>query len=159
MSSLLNDLINKYIEDGRGFLFNNSNVPPKGIFLMGVSKSHELFKEWFEIKNKKLVVGPIGRQFNYLVYYDQIPKGLISFCSPLLSYSKFNEYFGFNNNEAVENSKLFLNNCLFFFIDIDDPNIWLEALKEVESRVFIDNKKKYSNELLGLVSFGVFLDQ
>lgn len=132
--------------------FYDQSIDKEKLYLKPVKKSNKLFVKWF-IEHYPKSKGIVGRQINFLIYTYGKPIGIIGFASPPLNYKKFNEFFGLDENKkASENAKLFLNNNVFRIV-YTQKNIGTQILKLARKQVFKLYKEKYSQELLGLVTF------
>ena len=117
-----------------------------GLQLIKVKKSHPLFVKWY-IEHYPKSKGIVGRQLNYLIYYDSMPVGIISAVSPPLNYRKFREYFN------VENDIDFVNNGVFRVVYSPKKNFATQVLKAFRKRIKLDYEKEYGNKLLGIITF------
>jgi len=118
-----------------------------GLNLVLVKKSHPLFVKWF-IEHYPRSKGIVGRQLNYLIYYDSHPIGIISIASPPLNYRLFREYFN------VDNDKEYYNNNVFRIVNKpDDNNIGTKILKMLRQQIISDCENKYKTKPIGLVTF------
>ena len=114
--------------------------------LIRVKKSHPLFVKWY-FEHYPKSKGIVGRQLNYLIYYEGKPKGIITASSPPKNYKKFKIYF----NGIDE--KLFVNNSVFRIVDNPIKNFCTQVLKLFRNKIKIDYKKIYGDELIGIVTF------
>lgn len=118
-----------------------------GLSLSPVKKSHKFYVKWY-IEHYPKSKGIVGRQLNYLIYFDNYPIGIIGLSSPPLNYKIFRNYFN------VDNEKLFLNNNVFRIVNKpDDRNIGTKILKALRTKAPADYKNKYGDNLLGIVTF------
>jgi len=132
--------------------FYDNSIANKKLYLKQVPKSHKLFVKWF-IEHYPESKGIVGRQINFLIYSYGKPIGIIGFASPPLNYKKFNEFFNLDEKQKPsENAKLFLNNNVFRIVHTE-KNLGTQVLKLARQQVYDIYKKKYNQELLGLVTF------
>ena len=117
-----------------------------GLQLLKVKKSHPLFVKWY-IEHYPKSKGIVGRQLNYLIYYESMPVGIISAVSPPLNYRKFRKYFG------IENDLEFMNNGIFRIVHSPKKNFATQVLKSFRNAIKKDYENKYGNQLLGIVTF------
>ena len=117
-----------------------------GLQLLKVKKSHPLFVKWY-IEHYPKSKGIVGRQLNYLIYYDSMPVGIISAVSPPLNYRKFREYFN------IENDIDFVNNGVFRVVHSPKKNFATQVLKAFRKKIKLDYEKEYGNKLLGIITF------
>jgi len=118
----------------------------QGISLLRVKKSHPLFSKWF-FEHYPKSKGIVGRQLNYLIYYNREPCGIISATSPPLNYKLFADFFG------VGEEKKYLNNSVFRIVKSPIKNFATRVLKIFRRRVFKDYLEVYGDVLYGLVTF------
>jgi len=112
-----------------------------------VKKSNYLFVKWY-IEHYPKSKGIVGRQLNYLIFYNNLPIGIISGASPPLNYKKFRNFFEIDNDLQI------LNNNVFRIVKKpNDRNIGTKILKLYRNKIKEDYKNKYSDTLLGLVTF------
>jgi len=115
--------------------------------LVSVKKSHPLYVKWY-IEHYPKSKGIVGRQLNYLIYYDNLPIGIIGLSSPPLNYKIFRNYF------QTDNEKLFLNNNVFRIVrKPNDSNIGTKILKILRTTSPRDYHERYGDNLLGIVTF------
>lgn len=114
--------------------------------LFKVPKSHPLFVKWY-IEHYPKSKGIVGRQLNYLIYYNGKPVGIISAVSPPLNYKKFREYFN------TSDEKQFVNNGVFRIVYSPKANFATQVLKLFRKTIKKDYLKKYKNELKGIITF------
>ncbi len=132
--------------------YYNNELKDTYIYLQPVKKSDKLFVKWF-IEHYPKSKGIVGRQLNYLIYSYGHPIGIIGFASPPLNYKKFNTYFSLDENKkASENAKFFLNNNVFRIVKTE-PNLGTQILKLARNTIKQDYKKRYGDNLLGIVTF------
>lgn len=117
-----------------------------GLKLLIVPKSHPLFVKWY-IEHYPKSKGIVGRQLNYLIYYEGKPVGIISAVSPPLNYKKFREYFN------VKDDLEFVNNGVFRIVKSPKKNFASQVLALFRRKVFVDYKKRYNNNLKGIITF------
>lgn len=117
-----------------------------GIKLIKVQKSHPLFVKWY-IEHYPKSKGIVGRQLNYLIYYDGKPMGIINAVSPPLNYKKFREYF--NTKKDTD----FVNNGAFRIVKSPKKNFASQVLALFRRKVSVDYKKIYGDDLKGIVTF------
>jgi len=117
-----------------------------GLKLLKVRKSHPLFVKWY-IEHYPKSKGIVGRQLNYLIYYNGKPVGIISAVSPPLNYKKFREYFN------VKDDLEFVNNGVFRIVKSPKKNFATQVLKRFRLIIKKDYEKKYGNILLGIITF------
>lgn len=133
---------------GNALLFNNQKIN-----LIRVNKSNAYFTKTY-IEHYPASKGIVGRQLNYIIYYGNIPCGIISATSPPLNYKKFNLYF--DKQDTVPNSefgKTFVNNSAFRIIKSPIRNFATQVLKVFKKRVLIDYEKQYGLVLKGMITF------
>ncbi len=119
----------------------------KGLELIQVPKSHKLYVKWY-IEHYPKSKGIVGRQLNYLIYFNKYPIGIIGVSSPPLNYKIFRNYF------ETDNEKLFLNNNVFRIVNKpDDKNIGTKILKLLRNKAQEDYYKKYKDRLIGIATF------
>lgn len=118
----------------------------KGIKLLLVKKSHPLFVKWY-IEHYPKSKGIVGRQLNYLIYFDGKPVGIISAVSPPLNYKMFRKFFN------VKDDKGFVNNGVFRVVKSPKKNFASQLLKVFRLRIKEDYKKRYGDNLLGIITF------
>ena len=117
-----------------------------GLKLLKVPKSHPLFVKWY-IEHYPKSKGIVGRQLNYLIYYEGKPVGIISAVSPPLNYKKFREYF------KVDDDLEFVNNGVFRIVKSPKKNFATQVLKIFRLTIKKDYEKQYGNILLGIITF------
>ena len=119
----------------------------KGLTLKLVKKSELLYVKWY-IEHYPKSKGIVGRQLNYLIYYNSEPIGIIGIASPPLNYKLFKEYFN------TDNSKLYVNNNVFRIVNKpNDKNIGTKILKQLRNKIVVDYYKKYKDKLIGIITF------
>tara|TARA_R100000655_G_scaffold100438_1_gene144885 strand:- start:309 stop:989 length:681 start_codon:yes stop_codon:yes gene_type:complete len=112
-----------------------------------VKKSNNLFVKWY-IEHYPKSKGIVGRQLNYIIYLKNMPIGIISGASPPLNYKKFRNFYNIKNDLQI------LNNNVFRLVNKpDDKNIGTKILKLFRQKLKNDYKKKYNENLLGIVTF------
>ena len=135
-----------------GMIYNKEIHPSNycnlttGLKLLKVKKSHPLFVKWY-IEHYPKSKGIVGRQLNYLIYYNGRPVGIISAVSPPLNYKKFREYFG------VTDDLEFVNNGVFRIVKSPKKNFATQVLKAFRIIIKKDYEKQYGSILLGIVTF------
>jgi len=118
----------------------------KGIKLLKVKKSHPLFVKWY-IEHYPKSKGIVGRQLNYLIYFEGKPVGIISAVSPPLNYKLFREYF------AVKDDLQFVNNGVFRVVKSPKKNFASQVLKVFRNQIKKDYTLAYGDELKGIITF------
>ncbi len=125
----------------------------RGLVLKQVKKSNPLFVKWY-IEHYPGSKGIMGRQINYLIYYNQEPIGIIGANSPPLNYKLFIKYFNFNNYIKGESEKVFVNNNVFRVVrKPEDKNIGTKILKLFRKTICVDYTKHYGDYLIGIITF------
>ena len=124
---------------------NQSNFTT-GLQLIKVKKSNSLFVKWY-MEHYPKSKGIVGRQLNYLIYYDSMPVGIISAVSPPLNYKKFRSYF------KVDNDIEYVNNVVFRIGHSPKKNFATQVLKKFRKTIKVDYEKEYGNKLLGAITF------
>jgi len=118
----------------------------KGIKLLKVKNSHPLFVKWY-IEHYPKSKGIVGRQLNYLIYFEGKPVGIISAVSPPLNYKLFREYF------AVKDDLQFVNNGVFRVVKSPKKNFASQVLKVFRNQIKKDYTLAYGDELKGIITF------
>jgi hypothetical protein len=140
------------IKGHSGMIYNKDINPSNycnlttGLKLLKVPKSHPLFVKWY-IEHYPKSKGIVGRQLNYLIYYNGKPVGIISAVSPPLNYKKFRIFFG------VTDDKQFVNNGVFRVVKSPKKNFATQVLKLFRKTIQIDYQKQYGDRLLGIITF------
>jgi hypothetical protein len=117
------------------------------LHLEKVPKSHPLYVKWF-VEHYPQSKGIVGRQLNYLIYYEGLPIGIIGVSSPPLKFKPFREFF------QGQSEKGYLNNNVFRIVNKpNDNNIGTKVLKLLRCAVKQDYLEKYGDKLVGLVTF------
>lgn len=117
-----------------------------GISLLKVKKSHPLFVKWY-IEHYPKSKGIVGRQLNYLIYFEGSPVGIISAVSPPLNYKLFRKFFN------VTDDKAFVNNGVFRIVRSPKKNFATQVLKVFRLRIKADYLDVYGDNLLGIITF------
>src|SRR3990167_9160952 len=125
------------------YFYDNNYEDCLGLKL--VPKSHPVFSTLF-LTHYPESKGVVGRSLNYIIYQNKKVVGIIGVNSPPLNYKKFNTFFG-KGNELK-----FLNNNVFKLI-ITERNLGTKVLKLFRKTVKEDYKKRYEEDLIGLITF------
>lgn len=120
-----------------------------GLYLLKCQKSHPIFVKWY-LEHYPESKGICGRQFNYLIYYNKKPIGIIGANSPPLNYKIFNSYF--NIDGSGESCKYFMNNNVYRIVH-SRINFGTQILKLFRDTLLRDYYNKYNQALIGLITF------
>jgi hypothetical protein len=127
--------------------YTQFKISSQGLKLIKVKKSNPLFVKWY-IEHYPKSKGIVGRQLNYLVYYNGWPIGIIGGASPPLNYKIFRDYFN-----TVQDTSYLNNNVYRIVHKPEDRNIGTKILKMFRATLIQDYKSFYKDRLLGLVTF------
>lgn len=126
-------------------LLSQSSLFPENLSLELTTKGNKLFATLF-LEHYPKSKGIMGRQLNYFIKRKGMVVGIIGVNSPPINYKKFREYFG------TDDEKLFVNNNVFRIIK-SHKNQATQVLKLMRTRVKSDYKKRYTDELIGIITF------
>ncbi len=105
-----------------------------------------LFVKWY-IEHYPKSKGIVGRQLNYLIYYEGKPVGIISAVSPPLDYKLFRKFFN------VKNDLEFVNNGVFRIVNSPKKNFATQVLKVFRIKAKRDYLSIYGDNLKGIITF------
>lgn len=116
-----------------------------GLSLETTTKGNKLFASLY-LEHYPESKGIMGRQLNYFIKREGMIVGIIGVNSPPINYKKFREYF------KIDDEKLFVNNNVFRIIK-SYKNQATQVLKLLRKKIIIDYKKRYGDNLIGIITF------
>jgi len=134
--------VDGYTREG---LLSQTSLFGKGLALELTKKGNKLFATLF-LEHYPESKGILGRQLNYFIKRDGMIVGIVGVNSPPINYKKFREYF------KTDNEKLFVNNNVYRIIK-SYKNQATQVLKLLRNIIIIDYKKRYGDDLKGIITF------
>jgi len=120
-------------------------------FLLQVSKGNKIFASLY-LTHYPQSKGIVGRSINYLIIWKQRIVGIIGGNSPPYAVKPIDKFFGITKENRNEMLVKILNNEVFRIIR-PDKNLATRTLKSFRINIRKDYKKKYGEDLIGLVTF------
>ncbi|KKM13641.1 hypothetical protein LCGC14_1714180 [marine sediment metagenome] len=129
----------------RDGLLSQSSLFGEGLVLELTKKGNKLFATLY-LEHYPESKGILGRQLNYFIKRDGMVVGIVGVNSPPINYKKFRNYF------QTDNEKLFVNNNVYRIVK-SKKNQATQVLKLLRLRIRKDYKKRYGDELMGIITF------
>jgi hypothetical protein len=129
----------------------NKNYPYGGIEFIQVPKGDKIFASLF-LSHYPESKGIVGRSINYLIIYKGKIAGIIGLMNPPYAINIIDDFFGINKDNRNLMNQQIANNHIFRLIN-NEPNLASRCLRILRIVVTKDWKKKYGNDLKGILTF------
>lgn len=121
------------------------------IYFMMVPKGNKIFASLF-LSHYPESKGIVGRSINYLIIYQHKIVGIIGLTNPPYAIAAIDEFFEIKKENRIFMNGKIANNHVFRLIN-SEHNFASRCLRLLRIVGVKDWKKKYGNDLIGLITF------